>query len=151
MSSIQVRKLGDALGAEVSGVDLSRSLAAGTFAEIRRAWLDHLVLRFRGQTLSDPQLMAFSKLFGELDPPGPNPYGKPFLPEHPETNVISNIRQGGAPIGGLGDGEAIWHADMTYVDSPPMAAILHALEVPPSGATPTGRTWISLTRSSRRT
>jgi taurine dioxygenase len=131
--SIQVKKLADALGAEVSGVDLSRSLAAGTFAEIRKAWLDHLVLRFREQTLSDPQLLAFSRLFGELDPPGPNPYGKPFLPEHPEMNVISNIKTGGAPIGGLGDGEAIWHADMTYVDSPPMAAILHALEVPPSG------------------
>ncbi|TMH44488.1 MAG: TauD/TfdA family dioxygenase, partial [Betaproteobacteria bacterium] len=99
MSSIQVRKLADALGAEVSGVDLSRSLAAGTFAEIRKAWLDHLVLRFRGQTLSDPQLIAFSELFGELDPPGPNPYGKPFLPEHPEMNVISNIKMEGAPIG----------------------------------------------------
>jgi taurine dioxygenase len=48
-------------------------------------------------------------------------------------NVISNIKMEGAPIGGLGDGEAIWHADMTYVDTPPMAAILHALEVPPSG------------------
>jgi taurine dioxygenase len=133
MSSIQVRKLADTLGAEVSGVDLSRSLAAGTFAEIRKAWLDHLVLRFRGQALSDPQLIAFSKLFGELDPPGPNPYGKPFLPEHPEMNVISNIKEGGAPIGGLGDGEAIWHADMTYVDNPPKAAILHALELPPTG------------------
>ena len=133
MPAIQVKKLGDALGAEVSGVDLSRTLSAGTFAEIRKAWLDHLVLRFRGQTLSDPQLLAFSRLFGELDPPGPNPYGKPFLPEHPEMNVVSNIKTGGAPIGGLGDGEAIWHADMTYVDSPPMAAILHALEVPPSG------------------
>src|SRR5882762_10053188 len=133
MSSIQVKKLGGALGAEVNGIDLSRPVAAETFAEIRKAWLDHLVLRFRGQTLSDPQLMAFSQLFGELDPPGPNPYGKPFLPEHPEMNVISNIKMEGAPIGGLGDGEAIWHADMTYVDSPPMAAILHALEVPVSG------------------
>src|SRR5712664_1342785 len=133
MSSIQVSKLADALGAEVSGVDLSRPLAAGTFSEIRKAWLDHLVLRFRGQTLSDPQLMAFSELFGELDPPGPNPYGKPFLPEHPEMNVISNIRMEGAPIGGLGDGEASWHADMTYVGSPPKGALLHALEVPPVG------------------
>jgi len=133
VASIQVKKLAPALGAEVGGVDLSRPLPAEIFAEIRKAWLDHLVLRFRGQALSDPQLMAFSKLFGELDPPGPNPYGKPFLPEHPEMNVISNIRMEGAPIGGLGDGEAIWHADMTYVDSPPKGAILHALEVPPAG------------------
>jgi hypothetical protein len=91
------------------------------------------VLRFRGQKLSDPQLLAFSRHFGELDPPGPNPYGKPFLAEHPEMNVISNIKNDGVPIGGLGDGEAIWHADMTYVETPPMGAILYALEVPPSG------------------
>jgi taurine dioxygenase len=133
MPSIEVQKLAPSLGAEVGGVDLSRPVSAETFAEIRRAWLDHLVLRFRGQRLSDPQLLAFSRLFGELDPPGPNPYGKPFLPEHPEMNVISNIKMDGAPIGGLGDGEAIWHSDMTYVDTPPMGAILHALEVPPSG------------------
>jgi len=49
------------------------------------------------------------------------------------VNVISNIKVDGAPIGGLGDGEAIWHADMTYIETPPMAAILHALELPPSG------------------
>ena len=133
MAAIRVRKIGEALGAEVIGVDLSQPLAPELFAEIRKAWLEHLVLRFRGQTLSDPQLLAFSKLFGELDPPGPNPYGKPFLPEHPDMNVISNIKADGVPIGGLGDGEAIWHADMTYVERPPMAAILHALEVPPSG------------------
>jgi len=133
MLSLQVKKLGDALGAEVSGVDLSQPLPTETFAEIRKAWLDHLVLRFRGQRLSDPQLIAFSKLFGELDLPGPNPYGKSFLAEFPEVNVISNIKVDGAPMGGLGDGEAIWHADMTYIDTPPMAAILHALELPPSG------------------
>src|ERR1700704_3920981 len=126
MSSIQVQKLAGALGAEVGGVDLSRPLAAETFAEIRKAWLDNLRLRFRGQRVSHPQLLAFSRLFGELDPPGPNPYGKPFLPEHPEMNVISNIKTGGAPIGGLGDGEAIWHADMTYIDTPPSAALLYA-------------------------
>jgi taurine dioxygenase len=103
-------------------------------AAIRKAWLEHLVIRFRGQKLSDPQLIAFTQLFGELDPPGPNPYGKPFLPDHPEMNVISNIKgEDGAPIGGLGDGEAIWHSDMTYAEKPPMGAILHALEVPPSG------------------
>jgi taurine dioxygenase len=131
--TIHITKLADALGAEIAGADLARPMAAADFAPIRAAWLEHLVLRFRGQSLSDPQLKAFSALFGELDPPGPNPYGKPFLPDHPEMNVISNIKLDGVPIGGLGDGEAIWHADMTYVERPPMAAILHALEVPPSG------------------
>ena len=78
-------------------------------------------------------MLAFSRNFGELDPPGPNPLGRPFLADHPEMNVISNIKEGGVPIGGLGDGEAIWHADMTYVERPPMAAILYAIELPPAG------------------
>jgi taurine dioxygenase len=130
---LKVKKLGDALGAEITGVDLSQPIAPQDFARIRAAWLEHLVIRFRGQQLSDPQLLAFSAHFGELDPPGPNPLGRPFLPDHPQMNVISNIKLDGVPIGGLGDGEAIWHADMTYVEKPPMAAILHALEVPPSG------------------
>jgi taurine dioxygenase len=130
---LKVKKLADALGAEIAGVDLSQPIAPQDFVRIRAAWLEHLVIRFRGQTLSDPQLLAFSAHFGELDPPGPNPLGRPFLPDHPQMNVISNVKVGGVPIGGLGDGEAIWHADMTYIENPPMAAILHALELPPSG------------------
>ena len=47
--------------------------------------------------------------------------------------MISNIKHDGVPIGGLGDGEAIWHADMTYIERPPMAAILYAIEIPPAG------------------
>ena len=130
---LEIKKLAEALGAEISGVDLSRPIASQDFMPIREAWLEHLVIRFRGQKLTDPQLLAFSSHFGELDPPGPNPLGRPFLPDHPQMNVISNIKLDGVPLGGLGDGEAIWHADMTYVEKPPMAAILHALEVPPSG------------------
>ena len=110
---MQITKLAEALGAEVTGVDLTR-LGADDFAAIRAAWLEHLVLRFRDQQLSDPQLLAFSGLFGELDPPGPNPYGRPFLPEHPEMNVISNIVSGGVPLGGLGDGEAIWRVSSPH-------------------------------------
>jgi taurine dioxygenase len=130
---IRVTKLGGSIGAEVAGMDLSLPISNADFAEIRAAWLEHLVLRWRHQRLSDPQLLEFSKNFGELDPPGPNPLGRPFLADHPEMNVISNIKDGGVPIGGLGDGEAIWHADMTYVERPPMAAILYAIEIPPSG------------------
>ena len=128
-----VQRIGDALGAEIRGLDLSQPLEEQTFKQVREAWLEHLVLRFRNQKLTDPQVLAFSRNFGELDPPGPNPLGRPFLADHPEMNVISNIKEGGVPIGGLGDGEAIWHADMTYVERPPMAAILYAIEIPPEG------------------
>jgi taurine dioxygenase len=132
MTPISVTPLGGALGAQIDGVDL-RKVDAATFAQIRDAWHEHLVLRFRGQRLSDPELLAFSRLFGDLDPPGPNPYGAPFLPEFPDINVISNVKVDGKPIGNLGDGEAIWHCDMTYIEAPPRAALLHALELPPSG------------------
>ena len=87
----------------------------------------------RGCVLSDPELLAFSRVFGELDPPGPNTYGALFLPEFPELNVISNVVEDGRPIGGLGAGEAAWHADMTYQDNPPKAAVLHAIEIPDGG------------------
>ncbi|HZZ95056.1 MAG TPA: TauD/TfdA family dioxygenase [Usitatibacter sp.] len=129
---ILVTRIGNALGAEVGGVDL-RAMDDATFAQVKAAWLGHLVLRFRGQRLRDSELLALSRRFGELDPPGPNPYGGPFMPAFPEINVISNVKVEGKPIGNLGDGEAVWHCDMTYVEQPPRAAILHALELPPSG------------------
>src|SRR6516225_2596097 len=117
------------LGAEVAGIDVSQPLTASDVKAIVSAWSDRLVLIFHDQKLTDPELIAFSKNFGELDPPGPNPYGQPFLRDHPELNVISNVVENGKPMGNLGDGEAVWHADMTYVEVPPKAAMLHSLEV----------------------
>ncbi len=122
---------GAALGAEVQGVDLSAPLDAAVAEKIKAAWDEHLVLVFHDQEMSDPDLLAFSRHFGELDPPGPNPYGVTFLPEFPEINVISNLKDAeNRPIGNLGAGEAVWHADMTYIETPPKGAILFALEVP---------------------
>ena len=132
--AIAIKNLDAALGAEVADIDLSKPLPRSDIDVIEAAWRERLVVVFHGQLLSDPQLIAFSRNFGELDPPGPNPYGEPFNEEHPELNVISNVVEDGKPIGNLGDGEAVWHADMTYVDVPPKAAILHALEVPPPEA-----------------
>jgi len=131
---ISIRNLDAPLGAEVAGVDVSTPLPQADIDAIENAWRERLVVVFHDQSLSDPQLIEFSKNFGELDPPGPNPYGQPFLKDHPELNVISNVVEDGKPIGNLGDGEAVWHADMTYVDVPPKAAMLHALEVPPPEA-----------------
>ena len=123
----------ETLGSEILGFDLSKPLSPADRDAIADALDRHLVVVARGQRLSDPELLAFSRNFGELDPPGPNPYGEPFNKEFPEINVISNVIENGRPIGGLGAGEAAWHADMTYVDVPPKAAILHALEIPAGG------------------
>ena len=119
------------LGGEIVGFDISKKLTHDQINFINESWNERLVLVFKKQNLDDPKLINFSKNFGELDPPGPNPYGITFLPEFPEINVISNVKnEQGTPIGNLGDGEAVWHADMTYLELPPKAGILYALEVP---------------------
>ena len=119
------------LGGEIINLDISNKLTQDQINFINQSWDERLVLVFKKQNLDDHKLINFSKYFGELDPPGPNPYGKTFLPEFPEINVISNVKdEQGTPIGNLGDGEAVWHADMTYLQLPPKAGILYALEVP---------------------
>ena len=132
-SDIEVVPLAGALGAELRGLDIAAGVAGSAFDVVDAAWTEHLVLVIRDQRLSDDDLLTFSRQFGELDPPGPNPYGAPFLEDYPDINVISNIVEDGRAKGGLGSGEAVWHADMTYVDHPPKGAVLHALEIPTRG------------------
>ena len=131
-SRIAVIPTGAALGAEVRGVDL-RTMDVDDFATIHQAWLDNLVLLFRGQTLADEDLIAFSRKFGDLDWAPIQETGRRFVEGHPEIYVVSNVMENGAPIGSLGAGEATWHTDMSYLQDPPKASILYALEVPPSG------------------
>jgi taurine dioxygenase len=129
---LRIRPTGAALGAEVQGVDL-RALDDDTFAAIHGAWLDHQVLLFREQQLSDEDLVAFSRRFGDLDEAPVQETGKRFVEGHPEIYVVSNVVQDGVAIGSLGSGEAVWHTDMSYLPDPPKASVLYALEVPPSG------------------
>lgn len=123
---------GKALGAEIQCVDL-RKLDADDFSTIYRAWLDHSVLLFRGQNLTDEDLIAFSERFGDLDWAPIQESGRRFVEGHPEIYVVSNVVENGSPIGSLGAGEATWHTDMSYLQDPPKASILYALEVPSSG------------------
>ncbi len=127
-------------GVEITGVDLAQPLSRGATEAFLDALDRRLVLVIRGQKLADPELIAFSEQLGDLDPPGPNPYGEPFIRKFPQINVISNVVENGRPIGNLGAGEAAWHADMTYVETPPRAAVLYALEIPSSGE---GDTWFA--------
>jgi len=129
--SIEFIRLSPALGAEVRDLDISQPLSAEQVAEVRRAWLDHLVLVFRGRSLSDDQLCAFSRQFGTLDAvPAWHQY---HVPGQPNVLIVSNVKEQGKPIGVLGDGEAAWHTDMSYIPLPPTASLLHALEIPDSG------------------
>ncbi|HEX3376918.1 MAG TPA: TauD/TfdA family dioxygenase [Candidatus Acidoferrales bacterium] len=131
-SRVTVVPSGKALGAEIRGVDL-RAVNADDFESIHQAWLDNSVLLFRGQKLTDDDLIAFSKMFGHLDFAPIQETGRRFVEGHPEIYVVSNVMENGVPIGSLGAGEATWHTDMSYLPDPPKASILYALEVPPSG------------------
>jgi taurine dioxygenase len=119
-------------GAEIQDVDL-RTIDNDDFSAIYQAWLHHSVLLFRGQILTDQDLIAFSKKFGGLDLAPVQESGRRFVEGYPEIYVVSNVVKNGEPIGSLGAGEATWHTDMSYLQQPPKASILYALEVPPAG------------------
>jgi taurine dioxygenase len=123
---------GAALGAEIQNVKLS-SLSDQVFDQIQRAWLEHLVVLFRGQQLALEDLIAFSRRFGELDWAPVQETGRRFVEGHPEIYVVSNVVENGVPIGSLGAGEAVWHTDMSYLEHPPKASMLYAVEIPPAG------------------
>ena len=130
--TLEVIPTGAALGATVNGVNL-RDLSEATFARILQAWHQHSVLLFRGQTLTDQDLIAFSRRLGDLDWAPVQETGRRFVEGLPEIYIVSNVKVNGEPIGSLGDGEAVWHTDMSYLDLPPKASMLYALEIPPAG------------------
>lgn len=120
------------MGAEIQGVDL-RHLTGEDFAAIYQAWLDRSVILVRGQQLTDQDLIAFSRRFGDLDWAPIQETGRRFVEGLPEIYVVSNVIEKGEPIGSLGAGEASWHTDMSYLEEPPKASMLYALEIPASG------------------
>lgn len=131
--AVSVTPLTPAVGAEVSGVDLT-SITDTEFARIEQAWHRHGALLFRGQRITDDHLLAFSRRLGDLDAPPNQERGRQTPEGYPEIYVVSNVLDAkGEPIGALGAGEAVWHTDMSYLDLPPDASMLYALEIPPHG------------------
>ena len=134
--AIEVLASDKPLGAEVVGVDLSRPIDEAAALVLRRAVLDRLVLRVREQRLSDEALVAVARIFGapELSPRSEvsDAFGE-YATSMPEVTIISNIEVDGQAIGSLGAGEADWHADMTFTETPPSICILYALELPAEG------------------
>ena len=130
---MQVVPTGKGIGADIVGIDITTELPDATVEAIRDAWLDHKVLRFRGQDMSKDDLLAFSRRFGTLDKAPINTRGKNWIDGYPELAVMSNIKVDGEVIGSLGYGEAVWHTDMSYQEVTPSAALLYAVELPSKG------------------
>src|SRR5258707_1466633 len=130
--AIEVIPTGRALGAEVRGVDLGM-FGDAAFARLIQAWHQHSVVLIRNQRVSDGGLIAFSRRLGDLDWAPVQETGRRFVEGLPEIYIVSNVKVNGEPIGSLGDGEAVWHTDMSYLDVPPKASMLYSLEIPPTG------------------
>ena len=131
-TAAEVIPTGACIGAEVKSVDL-RKLDNRAFTALRKAWLDYSVVLFRDQTLSDQDLILFSRRFGDLNWAPVQETGRRFVESMPEIYIVSNVIENGVPIGSLGAGEAVWHTDMSYLELPPKASVLYAVEVPPLG------------------
>ena len=133
MVNFNIEILSPTLGAEIKGLDLRDDLDIDTIQELRAAWLDHLVLLFRGQDLSEADQVRFAGYFGE-------PFTNTRVQEFSETEErnphvlpITNIRENGEPIGVLPDGELQFHSDSAFHDMPLMATMLYAIELPSHG------------------
>ena len=125
---MEVRKLGKALGGEVTGVDV-RQLGEAEFQGIMHAFLEHQIIAIRDQKLTPAELVAFSERFGPLEDQLNARY---TLPDFPEVLVLSNDIKDGKPVG-LIDGGDFWHSDSSHREKPSMATILYSLKNPKQG------------------
>ena len=120
---MKIRQIAGALGAEISGVDLSAAVSAALAADIRKVFLDHQVIFLRHQNLTPEQFMAFAQLMGE-------PIEYPFvkgIAGFPHIIEVKKLEHETVNFGG------IWHSDTTYLAAPPMGSMLLSREVPPYG------------------
>ena len=133
--ALSARPLTAHIGAEITGIDLQNELDPDTVATLNRLWLDHLVLLFRDQALSQKDLLRVTQYFGRL---GELARPKAFRPpgyDRLEDGImlISNIRENGIPIGALPDGEMHFHHDMLHAEVPHKGTLLYSVEIPSHG------------------
>ncbi|MEM7097737.1 MAG: TauD/TfdA family dioxygenase [Pseudomonadota bacterium] len=131
---MQINPINTNFVADIAEVDLA-NLTDAEFERLYTAWLKYGVLRIRNQPLDAQGLQTFSARFGPLEEA---PFGR--MSEAQKKKIknryvtqLSNIIIDGKPVGGLGNLEASWHSDMTYVQTPPPASILLGIEIPPQG------------------
>lgn len=132
--TFRLTPVGGNIGADVTGVDIRRPLERQVRDELERALIEHLVLFFRDQPLTPAEQVAFGRHFGELHI---HPY-IPSLPGFPEVMALKSKDTGPAAMAYQSNN---WHTDLTYVQDPPKARILHAVQVPAAGG---DTMWLSL-------
>src|SRR5580698_10226687 len=107
---MQITPSGQTLGARIEGIVLGAPLSDATLRSILRALGQHGVLCFPHQTFDVPAFAAFGRRFGNLEINVANLF---YAPEFPEVMILSNMQEGGKPVG-LNDAGQGWHTDMSY-------------------------------------
>jgi taurine dioxygenase len=129
-STVSVRQLSPALGAEIMGVDLRNPISDELKQKFLDVWHQHLVILLRNQPLDEDAQVRFAETFGT---PAKNTSGRTFSAKHPSVMLVSNIREDGKPIGALPDGEMHFHTDQCHQATPAKATMLYAIEIPSKG------------------
>lgn len=133
---MHIARITPTIGVRITGIDLTQPISDTDFAAIREAWLDAKVAVFPGQNLTEKDLMRFGERFGELEIHVRSTY---HSRDNKEVMVVSNIKENGRSIGVLGDGEAQWHIDQSYMPQPTFGTILFGEKIPREG----GDTWFA--------
>jgi len=121
---LKVEPSGQACGARVTGVDLSREISPGLASEIRSVWLEHHVLAFPNQTLTDDDLERFTLAFGG--------FGEdPFIAPIPGRKHVVAIQRRADEISPLFAEN--WHSDWSFQARPPAGTCLYGIIIPPHG------------------
>jgi taurine dioxygenase len=124
---IEVKRLGERLGAEIRGVDLSQPLSEAEFAEVAKAFFEHEVVVFRDQDLTPGEQVAFTRRFGELEH---HVRRESCLAGFPQILIVSNVLDEQGRAIGAQDAGRFWHSDLSYKREPSLLSALYALEVP---------------------
>jgi taurine dioxygenase len=138
--AIKVTPFSPACGAEIGGVDLARDLPDETIAAIKAAWAQHLVLVFRGQSITQEQQLRFAAHFGVLGERKTaqardelRSRAEGVLQNDNRVMLVSNMTVDGKPVGAFGDGEMWFHIDSGYTSRPYKYTFLYAVELPSTG------------------
>ena len=124
--ALNIEPLTDALGAEISGIDLAGDIDDATFGAIEDAFNTYGVLVFRDQSLDPDVQVALSRRFGALDV---HVFDHCNHRDYPEILVVSNVKENGEYVG-IHDAGTYWHTDLSYMDVPSRGSMLHAIEIP---------------------
>ncbi len=128
--SFSVRPLTNTFGAEVENFVISNKLPDDDFKEVQELWQQHGLLLFRNQSLSELDMIEFSRRFGELEI---HVRGEWLSKDNPEILMVTNVKKNGQSLGALEDAEVGWHYDQIYLPKPALGSMLSSVKLPPDG------------------